>query len=147
MVSEQLESTTTVDLRNCDKEPIHVPGRVQSHGLMLVLDGAELAIRHISSNASTLLGVPADAVLGQTLERFVSSSLFAAIRERRDDSSMQGNVAYFGSTPAGPNGATFHALVHRYKGRIFLELEPARSADDVSFHNLYSLVRTATGRL
>ena len=30
----------TVDLTACDREPIHIPGAIQPHGLMLVVDVA-----------------------------------------------------------------------------------------------------------
>jgi len=29
---------TQVDLTNCDREPIHIPGSIQPHGAMLVID-------------------------------------------------------------------------------------------------------------
>jgi light-regulated signal transduction histidine kinase (bacteriophytochrome) len=28
------------DLTNCDREPIHIPGSIQPHGVVLVLDQA-----------------------------------------------------------------------------------------------------------
>ncbi|RZK16936.1 MAG: hypothetical protein EOO43_14000, partial [Flavobacterium sp.] len=31
-------SNFQVDLSNCDREPIHIPGRIQSHGFLIVLD-------------------------------------------------------------------------------------------------------------
>ena len=29
---------TSIDLTNCDKEPIHIPGSIQPHGSMIVVD-------------------------------------------------------------------------------------------------------------
>ncbi|MGN6725364.1 MAG: hypothetical protein ACTHLZ_05570, partial [Tepidisphaeraceae bacterium] len=28
----------TIDLTNCDREPIHIPGSIQPHGALLVLN-------------------------------------------------------------------------------------------------------------
>ena len=44
-----------VDLTNCDREPIHIPGSIQPHGALLAFmpDGA-LAVR--SANATAMLG-------------------------------------------------------------------------------------------
>ncbi|WRH66738.1 MAG: hypothetical protein RSE13_24965 [Planktothrix sp. GU0601_MAG3] len=37
----------TVDLTNCDREPIHIPGLIQSHGILFVLQ--ETSARNITS--------------------------------------------------------------------------------------------------
>lgn len=42
--------TPVPDLTVCDREPIRVPGAIQAHGRMLVLDGASLALRAWSAN-------------------------------------------------------------------------------------------------
>lgn len=48
-----------VDLSNCDKEIIHMPGMIQPHGAMLVLRLPDLAILQASENTAALFGVPA----------------------------------------------------------------------------------------
>jgi chemotaxis family two-component system sensor kinase Cph1 len=48
----------TVDLTNCDKEPIHIPGQVQSHGFLIAIDKDHI-IRFYSENIySYLKGLP-----------------------------------------------------------------------------------------
>jgi two-component system, chemotaxis family, sensor kinase Cph1 len=37
-------AAATVDLTNCDREPIHVPGAVQPHGLLLEIEGEQREI-------------------------------------------------------------------------------------------------------
>jgi chemotaxis family two-component system sensor kinase Cph1 len=55
-----------VDLTNCDREPIHIPGQVQSHGFLIVVD-QECTIRYFSDNISGFIsGIPAN-LLGQPL--------------------------------------------------------------------------------
>ncbi len=34
-----------VDLTNCDREPIHIPGSVQPHGALLAVDPKTLRVR------------------------------------------------------------------------------------------------------
>jgi len=54
----------TVTLESCDHEPIHIPGAIQPHGLLLAFD-AERRLRYRSVNAAEILeAVPA---LGETL--------------------------------------------------------------------------------
>ena len=54
-----------VTLESCDREPIHIPGAIQSHGLLLAFD-AQRRLQYASANAAALLGsIPA---LGQALD-------------------------------------------------------------------------------
>lgn len=42
-----------VDLTNCNREPIHIPGQIQSHGFLIVVDKSYI-IRYHSANTTTL---------------------------------------------------------------------------------------------
>ncbi|RZK18519.1 MAG: GAF domain-containing protein [Pedobacter sp.] len=57
----------SVDLTNCDKEPIHIPGKVQSHGFLIAIDKTDLTITYISENTGTFLNEPASALLNKPL--------------------------------------------------------------------------------
>jgi chemotaxis family two-component system sensor kinase Cph1 len=39
-----LPVNTPIDLNNCDKEPIHIPGLIQPHGILMVLEEPKLNI-------------------------------------------------------------------------------------------------------
>lgn len=52
-----------VNLTNCDLEPIHIPGSVQSHGVLLAVDEF-YEIRYCSENVSAIFGINADELLG-----------------------------------------------------------------------------------
>ncbi|GKS73831.1 GAF domain-containing protein [Acidovorax sp. SUPP950] len=45
---------TTTTLDNCDREPIHVPGSIQSHGTLIAVD-REGVVRYVSANVQALL--------------------------------------------------------------------------------------------
>ncbi len=45
-----------VALSNCDREPVHIPGRIQSFGSMLAFDRETGLITHHSDNLLTMLG-------------------------------------------------------------------------------------------
>ncbi|PJJ79670.1 ATP-binding protein [Mucilaginibacter auburnensis] len=54
---------TPIDLTNCDTEPIHIPGQIQSHGFLIVID-QNLNITYHSENVHAFLkGIP-DVLLG-----------------------------------------------------------------------------------
>lgn len=57
----------SVDLTNCDKEPIHIPGKIQSHGFLVAVDKNSLSITYISENAGVFLAAQATSLLNKPL--------------------------------------------------------------------------------
>lgn len=57
----------SVDLTNCDKEPIHIPGKIQSHGFLIAIDKASLNVSYISDNTGTFLNEDPKKLLGKPL--------------------------------------------------------------------------------
>lgn len=47
-----------VDLTNCDREPIHIPGKIQSHGFLIAIN-SDFNIVWCSENTISFLSVPA----------------------------------------------------------------------------------------
>ena len=58
-----------IDLTNCDREPIHIPGKIQSHGFLIALD-SNLTITHCSSNIFQFIETTATDLLGQPVNLF-----------------------------------------------------------------------------
>ncbi|WP_316813693.1 ATP-binding protein [Pedobacter heparinus] len=56
-----------VDLSNCDREPIHIPGQIQSHGFLIVLD-QNSNVSHCSDNIDDLLRESSSALIGCPLQ-------------------------------------------------------------------------------
>jgi chemotaxis family two-component system sensor kinase Cph1 len=69
-----------VDLTSCDGEPIHIPGGIQPHGVLLALDEQSRAVM-ASANVDGLLGIAAEDAVGRTLAELVGPTLAAAIGE------------------------------------------------------------------
>ena len=49
-------SAPTFDLTSCDREPIHIPGAIQPHGILLVLDAATGRLAHGAGDVAGALG-------------------------------------------------------------------------------------------
>jgi light-regulated signal transduction histidine kinase (bacteriophytochrome) len=70
---------TAEQIASCDREPIHIPGAIQPHGVLLVLDRDALEIRHAAGDVAGLLGVEtwigttAGAVLGDAIARRIAA--------------------------------------------------------------------------
>ena len=71
------------DLKTCDREPIHIPGSIQPHGVLLVIDRERLAVEQAAGDTQALLGTAIEAVVGLSVggifdadtESFVRSKL------------------------------------------------------------------------
>ncbi len=55
-----MSDTQPVDLTNCDREPIHIPGSIQRHGVLIACDINAVEIQRHSDNADALLGLGSD---------------------------------------------------------------------------------------
>src|SRR5690242_7868010 len=45
-----------IELTLCDREPIHIPGSIQPHGILLVADRQSLRVTHAAGNVEAVLG-------------------------------------------------------------------------------------------
>jgi hypothetical protein len=57
-----------VTLPNCDAEPIRIPGSIQQHGFMLLLDGPGKHLVGASENAQEFLALPLKLILGASMD-------------------------------------------------------------------------------
>ncbi|QED36568.1 GAF domain-containing protein [Antarcticibacterium arcticum] len=57
-----------VDITNCDREPIHIIGSAQSHGVIFACDPQTFLITQCSENSASLLGHEAETLIGKPLE-------------------------------------------------------------------------------
>lgn len=70
---------TPIDLDNCAREPIHLPGRVQAHGAVLVARRADLQVVQTSANLATVLGLETADVLGTSLADLLGADVAARL--------------------------------------------------------------------
>jgi two-component system, chemotaxis family, sensor kinase Cph1 len=57
MAANILQPPVTADLTSCDREPIHAPGSIQPHGMMLLVDGDDLHVRQVAGDVERRLGI------------------------------------------------------------------------------------------
>ena len=72
---------TPIDLDNCAREPIHIPGSVQPRGVLAVVREPAFEVRQVSANVADLLGRPVDAVLGRHLSTLIGSEQSARVEQ------------------------------------------------------------------
>jgi two-component system, chemotaxis family, sensor kinase Cph1 len=147
MSTEAARVGLEVDLTNCDREPIHIPGAVQPHGVLLVLSEPELRLTHVSENAPELLGTPAVRLLGASLGDFIEPSvrepLEAGLRSERLKQLNPLKVVW---RVEGVD-RFFDGIAHRHQGKLILELEPSAQREPVPFLSFFHGVRDGLSRL
>lgn len=138
---------STVDLTNCDREPIHIPGSIQPHGAMVVLDDETGRVTFFSENLERFLGSTNREYIGAELTELVGQNVahdLANAVAKAGSSHIAGLVL---KANLGETGILADITVHRHGGRTFLEFEkPATSEDtEVALHLTQSLVKRVDG--
>ena len=123
----------------CAREPIHIPGSIQPHGWMLVLNEETFAVEQFSANWAEWLGGETEHFPGRPAEE-IDASLAAQIREVAQ--SPEASRAY----RAAWQGREFDVVQHRSGGAwvVELELSPDRPVDFVALQERQG---TAVARL
>jgi two-component system, chemotaxis family, sensor kinase Cph1 len=135
-----------VSLTNCDREPIHIPSAIQSHGVLLTFDEVSLAILQISQNSEAFLGKKPEAFLGKSLAILLQSEQLEAIRDCLSDGFENVNPLRLMLAVNGQQQA-FEGIVHRVNNVVVLELERLIEQQAVSFFDFYKFVKSPIDHL
>lgn len=87
------EFALTIDLSNCDREPIHIPGSIQPHGVLLVVEPEATRILQVAGDTERILGRDIDAILGRRVADVVGARPASLIDPKRGSPKP----AYLGS--------------------------------------------------
>ena len=136
-----------VNLDTCAREPIHIPGAIQPHGLLFILREPELRIVQVSDNAEAMLGIPSDRLLNQDVSSFLDPEQVEQLRAAFDaDDPRDSNPVELGLKTLEA-GVTLDGFVHRHDGLSYLELEPVLPAERDRFLDFYKKVSLLTTKL
>ena len=126
------------DLESCAREPIHRPGSIQPHGALLLLAPGNFGLRAASANAAELLGVtlPAGEPPGGPI-----APLLASLRQwtGSDEGSYQ-DIVTIGER-------AFHAVAHRARAGVILELELLPAGEDRPMERLFPRLKALAEKL
>ncbi|WP_373533038.1 ATP-binding protein [Vampirovibrio sp.] len=129
-----------VDLTNCDQEPIHIPGTIQGHGMLVVLKEPELEIIQISENVPLYFDdLNPEALLGASVEILFKNGYFESLKPLLENKDLQQNSTFlFEMTPhSGYPKIPLNIISHRIEGVLIIEME---SASGSSWSNEQDLI-------
>ena len=131
-----------VDLSNCDREPIHVLGKVQPFGFLIALT-ADWLVARVSANSADFIGLSPDDMLGRPISDILASDAIHALRNRITLLRGPDSVERLFSVPLIEGGPAFDVAVHFSGPMVVVEAEPA-SHDEMEAS---STVRSMVSRL
>ena len=114
----------SVDLTNCDREPIHIPGAIQPIGFLVALT-ADWQVARVSANIGDFLDQPPEAMVGALIQDLFTPK---AVHDLRNRVAMLGGrdaVERLFSCVLVDGGPAFDVAVHVSAGEVVIEAEPA----------------------
>ncbi|MFL9825527.1 ATP-binding protein [Rhodoplanes sp. SY1] len=123
------DDTGAADLASCDREPIHVPGAIQPHGLLFAFAEGDLRTISVSANLHDLLGLGAETVLDRPIEATFEPASVEQLRVALRQSEGPAGVPIAMQLRTGGPFA-FDGIVHRHDGLVLLEFEPRGEPSD-----------------
>ncbi|EDM36696.1 Multi-sensor Signal Transduction Histidine Kinase [Pedobacter sp. BAL39] len=117
-----------VDLTNCDKEPIHIPGKIQSQGFLIAVDIQSYQVTYVSDNISAYVETSAGvllnlhvSVLAEHVPAFPSSldfeQLFKLGRSQDSFDLINPYKVLIGDSP-------FYLIIYTSGAEYVMEFEP-----------------------
>ncbi|NML63392.1 EAL domain-containing protein [Massilia sp. RP-1-19] len=114
---------------SCEREPIHTPGSIQPHGILLAACMQDLCITHLSGNFEESTGLSARGILGTSLSSVLGQDACTAILAALDSESYAPANALVVNIPF-PKQPRRNVLAHRIDDVLVVEIEDASLAPE-----------------
>ena len=135
-------TAATVDITNCDREPIHIPGTIQPFGFLVTLS-TDWMITRVSDNIERFMGIAPDRLIGKPIGTLLSDEAIHTIRNRLTVLRGGDMVERLFAIALQEEGPLFDVAVHFSGNLVVVEAEPAI----VDEEDISSTVRAMIGRL
>jgi PAS domain S-box-containing protein len=116
-----VDATVKTDILNCENEPIRIPGSIQRHGFLLLLDEADKHIVAASENADEFFNVPLKLLLGAPVDTVLEREVLAAVHALAATVESAGLLTYLGSFKL--KDELYSVVTHRVNGNRIIEFE------------------------
>jgi chemotaxis family two-component system sensor kinase Cph1 len=123
------QQDAVVDLTNCDREPIHIPGTILPHGAMLVVNPATMTIEQVAGDTARLLGVDPAMLAGENLSRVFDADQLERLSYLLTVSGLTRPRHILDPLMRGVSDRPIDASVHVSDGALVIEVEDADLAD------------------
>ncbi|SMP66938.1 ATP-binding protein [Noviherbaspirillum suwonense] len=117
----------TGEILDCEKEPIHIPGAIQSFGLLIAVDQPSLRIHNASINCEDAFGISPQQLIGRSLAEFIAADKLPELQHylARDNLREQAPLDVTLHLPSSLRNRHWELSAHRHAGCLILEMEPS----------------------
>lgn len=136
-----------VDLTNCDREPIHISGQIQPHGVLLVVREPQLEILQVSENTQDLLGFDAKSAIGQDLSLLLDQTQLEKLKACLQNENLKTVNPIKLSVKKAGKSLEFDCILHRGEGVLIVELELATTRENLSVFSFYHSIRSTVSQI
>ena len=140
MAENAINSNEKVTLTNCDREPIHIIGKAQEHGVIMVCDITTLDIIQCSENVKKVLGLDLDEVLGSNVEKFFSEDIMKSlVRKLKDKITLLPRTVHL-------NNRDFFVIPNISEDSLILDFDPhGESLDPIIYQEQLTKILNEIG--
>ncbi len=110
-----------VDLSSCEKEPIHIIGKSQSHGVLVACNKETLEITQIGVNSEKILGIPYEELLCESIQKLVGEKIAESLRAAVNEDEL------LEVSELSLKDQNFIAIPHISGENLILDIEPVGS--------------------
>ena len=133
----------TVDLTNCDREPIHLLGHIQPFGFLIAASKMDWVVEHVSRNIEEWLGVAPQEIIGRPVNSLLDREVVHAIRGKLQRAIVGDTTERMFAVDLA-EGLRCDVAVHLAGDSVVIECE--RTLDDQPTDTA-SIVRSMVARL
>ncbi|NMH58747.1 HWE histidine kinase domain-containing protein [Alteromonas ponticola] len=128
-----------VDLSNCDREPIHLLGNIQSHGCLLALR-SDWFVAYCSQNTEQYFGTAPDKIAGEAIKNWLDKDTLHHIRSGLQSSMITGRNERLFNQFIDATKLEVDISVHHNGEFTIVEFEPVEENRDTTDHFVRSLL-------
>lgn len=111
---------------DCAQEPIHIPGTIQPHGLLLACTLPDWNIAHVSANVATFLaGADPQALLGRPLDHVLPIETVHSLRNQLQTAMLSGTAERLDCLSLDNGAQRYDLTVHMVASLAVIEAAPA----------------------
>lgn len=132
-----------IALIDCEKEPIHIPGKIQSHGFLLVVEATTLTIVQASLNLVDFTGLQAQEVQGHSIREYIATPDMQYILD------LLHNQEYLTINPLRiqfttvQNPVLFDCVINRSENVLLMEFEATGMDDPAYVEPFMEMIQTS----
>jgi chemotaxis family two-component system sensor kinase Cph1 len=140
-----------VDITNCDREPIHVPGHIQWHGYLIAVDKQHFTIQYISENLLKKTNCTAVTLQGKTLNEFLEiSSIQLKTISLAQLLNYASETTFESINPVSVeiDSKPYYLIAHQYNNFLIVEFELREPSAELELQRLigHSLSKILDGK-